>query len=52
MLTKFQGDQRSIAMSSINCLNSSFCNLKSRIKYEFQDQMVINSDWYENWHAC
>ena len=28
ILTKFQGDQRSIAMSSINCLNSSFYNLK------------------------
>ena len=26
--TKFQGDQRLIVMSSINCLNSSFCNLK------------------------
>ena len=25
---KFQGDQRLIVMSSINCLNSSFCNLK------------------------
>ena len=40
MLTKFQGDQRLIAMSSINCLNSSFCNLKWRIKDEFKDQMV------------
>ena len=28
MLTKFQGDQRLIAMSSINCLNSSFYSLK------------------------
>ena len=28
MLTKFQGDQRSIVMSSINCLNSNFCSLK------------------------
>ena len=28
MLTKFQGDQRLTVMSSINCLNSSFCNLK------------------------
>ena len=28
MLTKFQGDQRSIVMSSINCLNSSFSSLK------------------------
>ena len=26
--TKFQGDQRLIVMSSINYLNSSFCNLK------------------------
>ena len=40
MLTKFQGDQRLIAMSSINCLNSSFCSLKQRIKDEFKDQMV------------
>ena len=28
MHTKFQGDQRLIVTSSINCLNSSFCNLK------------------------
>ena len=28
MHTKFQGDQRLIVMLSINCLNSSFCNLK------------------------
>ena len=28
MLTKFQGDRRLIVMSSINCLNSSFCSLK------------------------
>ena len=27
-LIKFQDDQRLIAMSSINCLNSSFCILK------------------------
>ena len=40
MLTKFQCDQRFIVMSSINCLNSSFCNLKLHIKDEFKDQMV------------
>ena len=40
MLTKFQCDQRFIDMSSINCLNSSFCNLKLHIKDEFKDQMV------------
>ena len=40
MLTKFHGDQRLIAMPSINCLNSSFCNLKQRIKDEFIDQIV------------
>ena len=34
MLTKFQGDQRLIAMSSISCLNSSFCSLNKRIKDE------------------
>ena len=28
MHKKFQGDQILIVMSSINCLNSSFCNLK------------------------
>ena len=28
MLTKFQGDQRLIAMSLINCLDSSFSSLK------------------------
>ena len=40
MLTKFQGDQRLIVISSINCSNSSSCSLKSRIKDEFKDQMV------------
>ena len=40
VLTKFQGDQRLITMSSINCLNSSFCSLKLRKKDEFKDQMV------------
>ena len=40
MLTKFQGGQRLIAMSSINCLNLSFCSLKLCIKDEFEDQMV------------
>ena len=28
MYTKFQGDQRLLGMSSINCLNSTFCHLK------------------------
>ena len=40
MLTKFQADQRLITMSSINCLNSSFCSLKWWIKDEFKYQMV------------
>ena len=40
ILTKFQCDQRFIAMSLISCLNSSFCNLKLHIKDEFKDQMV------------
>ena len=31
-------------MSWINCLNSSSCSLKSRIKDEFKDQMV-NYRW-------
>ena len=40
MLTKFQADQRLITMSSINCLNSSFCSLKWCIKDEFKYQML------------
>ena len=40
MLDKFQDDQRLIVMSSINCLNSSFCSLKYCIKDDFKDQMV------------
>ena len=40
MLGKFKDDQRSMAMSSINCLNSSFCSLKYCIKDEFMDQMI------------
>ena len=40
MIKKFQGDQRLIVISSINCSNSSSCSLKSRIKDEFKDQMV------------
>ena len=39
-LTNFQGDQRLIAMSSINCLDSSFSSLKQCIKDEFIDQIV------------
>ena len=42
MLAKFYSDQRSIVMSSINCLNSSFCSLKYYIKDEFMDHMVNN----------
>ena len=40
MLTEFHGDQRLIAMLSINCLNSSFCSLKLLIKDEFIDRIV------------
>ena len=40
MLTKFQGNQILIAMSSINCLDSSFSSFKQCIKDEFIDQMV------------
>ena len=40
MHTKFHGDQRLTVMSSINCINSSFCNLKEHIKDEFKDQKV------------
>ena len=41
ILSKFQGDQRLLVMSSINCLSSNFCSLNERIKNEFKDQMVI-----------
>ena len=40
MLTKFQGDQILIVMSSINCLYSSFSSLKKCIKDEFIDQLI------------
>ena len=40
MLTKFHGDQKLIATSLINCLNSRFCSLKYCIKDDFKDQMV------------
>ena len=42
----FQGNQKLITMSSINCLNSSFCSLKYCIKYELMDQIINKSDWY------
>ena len=42
MLEKFQGDQRLIAMSSINCLNSNFYSLKQCIKDKFINWMVNN----------
>ena len=51
MLTKFQGNQRLIATSSISCLNSSFCNLKWCIKDKFIDQMV-NYIWLAKKMAC
>ena len=35
MLKKFRGDKKLLTMSSINCLNSSFCSLKECIKDEF-----------------
>ena len=42
MFAKFKGNQRSIAISSINCLKSSFYSLKYCIKYEFMNQIVNN----------
>ena len=39
---KFQGDQRLIAMSLINCLNSNFCSLKYCIKDYLMDRMINN----------
>ena len=40
ILTKFINDKKLIIMSSINCLNSSFYNLKLCIKNEFMNQIV------------
>ena len=40
MLTKFQGDQRFITVSSNNCLVSSFSSLEQCIKFDFIYQMV------------
>ena len=51
MLTKFQGDQRLIDMSSINCLSLSFSSLKECIKYEFIDQ-IVNYIWLAWKLAC
>ena len=42
MLANFHGNQRLIAMSSINYLNSNFCSLKYCIKDEFIDWIVNN----------
>ena len=42
MIAKFQGDQRSIVMSSINCINLSFCSFKWCTKDEFMNGMVNN----------
>ena len=51
MFAKFQGNQRSIIISSINCLNSSFCSLKYCIKYEFIDR-IVNNIWSVTKLAC
>ena len=42
MLAKFQGNKKLITISSINCLNSSFCSLKLCIKDKFTDRMIDN----------
>ena len=42
MLANFQENQRPITMSSIECLISSFCDLKLCIKYKFIDRIVNN----------
>ena len=42
MHAKFQGDQKSVIMSSIDCLNSNFCSLKQCITNKFMDQMINN----------
>ena len=44
IFTKFQDDQRSIAMSLVNCLYSSFYNLKQYINDEFIN-WIINNIW-------
>ena len=42
MLAKFKEDQRSIAISSIECLNFQFCDMKLCIKNKFNDRILNN----------
>ena len=42
ILAKFQEKKKSIAMSSIKCLNFEFCSLKLYIKNKFRDRIVNN----------
>ena len=51
ILAKFKDYQRSMIMSSINRLNSSFCNLKYCLKYEFIDR-IVNYIWMAWKLAC
>ena len=48
LLTKFQENQRSIAMSSNKCYNFKFCNLKLYIKNKLIDQIVNNIRFERN----
>ena len=48
MLAKFSKDQRSIIMSSIKYLNSSFCDLKLCIKNKIIDQILKNIQLTQN----
>ena len=51
ILAKFKNYHRSMIMSSINRLNSSFCNLKYCLKYEFIDR-IVNYIWMAWKLAC
>ena len=48
ILTKFQENQRSIAMSSSKCYNFKFFNLKLYIKNKLIDQIVNNIRFERN----
>ena len=53
MFTKFKDDRKSLAMSSINYLNSSFYSFKIMHKkwiYVLNGKL-ITSEWHENWHT-
>ena len=48
MVAKILENSRSIAMSSINCLNYKFCSLKLCIKYKLIDHRKNNIQLAQN----